>query len=360
MDPAAKRMVVTTEMINSASNAQIVDHMQKAKAIPLVREIGDVNAKSKDGLLTILVLTAAGIVGGLLVLLVTRFGPTFDDVTAGNVFFSVSMTLIFAISLVSADAALSRSLPKFGLALAIAVPSALVLALVFGYLASTIYTSLVEATVDAIDASGLDFNWDSEAWIQAFRDRNHLNRGLAWSLVGAAAGAAIGSATKSIKRVGITSAGGFVGGFLGGFLFDYFEGEVLAQAVGFVITGAAIGLTVSLLEQAVKSSWLEIISGGMAGKQFIIYQNEVQIGSSPSAHITLIKDAAIPPIAAILRRSGQTVKIYSTNPTQGIQVNDQMVSQQDLKEGSIIVLGATVLKFRDKAKEVKHQGIYRG
>lgn len=360
MEQSPKRIVIKPENLTSGSNAQIVDHMQKAKAIPLVREIGDVNAKSKDGLITILILTAAGVVGGLLTLLITRFGPKFDDTTTSNIFFSVSMTLAIAIALVSADAALSRSAAKFGLSLAIAIPSAIGIALLFGFMASTIYSALVEATLDSLDASGLDYGWDPDAYIQAFQDRNHLNRGLAWSFVGAAAGAAIGTSAKSFKRVGITAAGGFVGGFIGGFLFDFFEGEVEAQAVGFIITGAAIGLTASLLEQAVKSSWLEIVSGGMAGKQFIIYQNEVQIGSSPSAHITLIKDSAIPPIAAVLRKSGQTFKIFSANPTQGIQVNDQIVAQQELKEGAVILLGSTVLRFREKAKEVKHQGIYRG
>ncbi len=355
-----KRIVITASDIQSGNNAQIVDHMQKAKAIPLVREIGDVNTKSNDGIITILLLTAAGVVGGLLALLFTRVLPEFDNSTTSNIVFSFTMTLAIAIALVSGDSALSRSLPKFGLSIAIAGPAAIGLALVFGFFASSIYIALVESTWDSLTAAGLDPVWDSEAFYQEFQNRNHLNRGLAWSLVGTAAGAAVGSASKSLKRIGITAGGGLVGGFIGGFLFDFFEGEVLAQLVGFVVTGAAVGLTVSLLEQAVKSSWLEIVSGGMAGKQFIIYQNEVQIGASPSAHITLIKDTAIPPIAAVLRRTGGTFKIISTTPGQGIQVNDQIVAQQDLKEGAVIVLGSTVLRFRERAKEVKHQGIYRG
>jgi hypothetical protein len=355
-----KPIVISASDIQSGNNAQIVDHMQKAKAIPLVREIGDVNQKSNDGIITILVLTAAGVVGGLLALLFTRLMPQFDDTTTSNLVFSFTMTLAIAIALVSGDAALSRSAPKFGLALAIAGPAAIGLALVLGFVASSIYSTLVESTWNSLTAAGLDPYWDSDAFMEEFQNRNHLNRGLAWSFIGLAAGAAVGSATKSIKRVGITGAGGLVGGFIGGFLFDFFQGEVLAQLVGLTLTGAAIGLTVSLLEQAVKSSWLEIVSGGMAGKQFIIYQNEVQIGSSPSAHITLIKDPSIPPIAAVLRRTGGVFKVIATTPGQGIQVNDQLVTQADLKEGAVIVLGSTVLRFRERAKEVKHQGIYRG
>lgn len=355
-----KRIVITARDIESGNNAQIVDHMQKAKAIPLVREIGDVNAKSNDAIITILALGGAGILGGLLALLFTRLMPAFDDTTTSNVVFSFTMILAIALALVAGDSALSRSLPKFGLSLAVAGPVAIGLALIFGFIVNAIYSALVSSTWDSLTAAGLDPVWDQEAFIREFQNRNHLNRGLAWSLVGAAAGAAVGSASKSFKRIGITAGGGLVGGFIGGFLFDFFEGEVMAQAVGFVVTGAAVGLTVSLLEQAVKSSWLEIVSGGMAGKQFIIYQNEVQIGSSPSAHITLIKDTAIPPIAAVLRRTGGTFKIISTAPGQGIQVNDQIVAQQDLKEGAVIVLGSTVLRFRERAKEVKHQGIYRG
>jgi len=355
-----KRIVITASDIQSGNNAQIVDHMQKAKAIPLVREIGDVNQKSNDGIITILALGAAGVVGGLFALLLVRIIPEMEDVGTLNVLNTVAVALAIALALVAGDSALNRSIAKFGRALAIAGPAALGLALILGFISSNLYMALVESTVNSLTAAGLDPYWDSDAFMEEFQSRNHLNRGLAWSFIGLAAGAAVGSATKSFKRIGITGAGGLVGGFIGGFLFDYFQGEVIAQLVGLTLTGAAIGLTVSVLEQAVKSSWLEIVSGGMAGKQFIIYQNEVQIGSSPAAHITLIKDTAIPPIAAVLRRTGGTFKVISTTPGQGIQVNDQIVAQQDLKEGAVIVLGSTVLRFRERAKEVKHQGIYRG
>jgi hypothetical protein len=164
----------------------------------------------------------------------------------------------------------------------------------------------------------------------------------------------------AIKRIVITGAGGFAGGFIGGFLFDFFQGEEIAQITGLVITGAAVGLSVSLLEQVTKSSWLEIVKGGMAGKQFILYQNSITIGSSPAANVTLIKDPAIPGVVATIRRSGSTVSIISADRTIPISVNGVASFEHRLTEGAVIVLGSTEIRFREKAKQVNDSAIIRG
>ena len=348
---------ITTENLNSESVKQTVDHIKRAKEIVLVREVG-APSNNRDGLITIAVLSAAGLVSGLFTWFTWMLLPDIDDVATSNILSAVTIALVIAITLVLADAALSRSAAKLGRYLLIAVPVALVASLMFGFIAHSIYSYLTERNAEALFAIGL--TTDNPAFWEEFYSRNHLSRGIAWSFLGLAAGIAVGITSLAIKRVLITAGGGFVGGFIGGFLFDYFEGEAVAQISGLVITGGAVGLAVSLLEQVTKSSWLEIVKGGMAGKQFILYQNSITIGSSPSANITLIKDNAIPPIAALIKKFGNNVTISSAAPGVAISVDGVSAFEHRLKEGSLIVLGGTEVRFRERSKQINNSSIQRG
>lgn len=354
-----KKITIRPEDLNTDAVVATVRSIQQAQSVPLVRQIGE-EKQSSDGILSVALFSAAGLVGGLLAWVFIRLSPPIEDTQTSNIVFSVVIGLSIAIALVILEGARSQSWSKFGISLALSGPSSLGLALLLGFIASIIYSAMTEATWNAIEASGLDPFWDSEAFIREFQNRNHLNRAIAWSLLGMAAGASVGIASKSVKRVGITAAGGFFGGFLGGFLFDFFQGESLAQATGLAITGLGVGLTVSLLEQVAKSSWLEIVAGGMAGKQFIIYQSDLTLGSSPSASITLIKDPQIAPIAARIIRTGSVFKIQATLETGVVIVDGQPGSSFELREGSTIQVGETVLRFRSKARKVQDIGIVRG
>lgn len=351
------RYSINLDDVNNDKVTEVVEHIERAKAIPLVREVG-VNKGNRDGLITIAILVAAGLVAGVLTWAIWSVLPEFDDSFTANMVSSFSITLVIAISLAGADSAMSRSLAKLGRNMALAVPAALLLALLLGLLANSIYSALVEKTYQGLLDSGLS-PYDQSFW-DAFGAKNHLNRGIAWALLGLAAALSVGVPSKSLKRIGITGAGGFVGGFLGGFLFDFFTGATLAQVTGLMITGASVGLAVSLLEQVTKSSWLEIVRGGMAGKQFILYQSQITIGSSPAANITLIKDPSILPVAAVIKRFGGRVTISATDRAYPIAVNGVSGFDQVLSEGSLIVLGSTELRFREKSKKINDSKIIRG
>lgn len=348
---------INLDDINDDKVTAVVEHIEKAKAIPLVREVG-VDTGNRDGLITISILVAAGLLSGFLTWAIWNVLPEFEDSFTANMASSFSITLVIAIALAGADSAMSRSIAKLGRNMALAVPAALILALLLGLLANSIYSTLVNKTYDGLLQSGFDPT--QQSFWDAFAAKNHLNRGIAWALLGLAAGLSVGVPSKSLKRIGITGLGGFVGGFLGGFLFDFFNGAGLAQIIGLMITGAAVGLSVSLLEQVTKSSWLEIVRGGMAGKQFILYQNQITIGSSPAANITLIKDPSILPVAAVIKRFGGRVTISATDRAYPIAVNGVSGFDQVLAEGSLIVLGSTELRFREKSKKINDSRIIRG
>jgi hypothetical protein len=347
---------ITMSDIESQRVTEVAEQLQYAKDIPLVRTVGS-SSGNKDGFVTIVALVVAGLLGGLLTWGTWQILPDASDSFTANMQASFTLTLAIAAVLVLADGALSRSAAKLGLSAAISIPSAIALSFLLGLLANAIYTALVDRTISDLQTLGLDDN----SLMETFYARNHLNRGLAWSILGLAAGLSVGVASKSPKRIAITGAGGLVGGFIGGFVFDYITGDgSIAQATGLLITGAAVGLSVSLLEQVTKSSWIEITRGGMAGKQFILYQNVVTIGSSPNANITLIKDPAILPIAATIKRVGTSVVIYAADRSMPVAVDGLAGFERKLEEGSTIVLGSTELRFREKAKKVNDSRIVRG
>ncbi len=350
------KIVITLDDMSTPENASVVNHIQAAQQVPLVREVGT-ESKYYGGLITLLWLALAGIFGGFLTWVVWKLLPQTDDATASNIQASMSIALVIGLVLVIVDSGQNRSWSKVGKALAIATPVGLLLSLVMGFIMNSVYSDLVQTTYDNLIEAGFDPSADS-FWTE-FSNQNHLNRGIAWSLVGLAAGITVGITALAVKRVLVAGAGGLIGGFLGGFLFDFFPGEDIAQIIGLCVTGVAIGVSIGLMEQATKSSWLEIVQGGMAGKQFILYKNEISLGSSPSADVTLIKDPAIPGIAATITRRGSQVFLVSTDPQRPVSVDGAAVLRGQIHEGSAIALGATIVRFRERSKNSVNSGIVR-
>ena len=346
------RVRLTAEELNSTENQQQVQRLENAQRVARVRTIGDpTTAKSGSGsILFVLGMTGSGLLGGLLVFFAWRavFAPLLADAstTANNLLFTFSMAFFIGLAVALADAISTKVASKVGIAALIAVPSSIVLGLAFGALANLYYSNRVEAIIEELF---LRYDSNSEAFERAFRSAIHLPRGLAWFLVGLAAGLVVGIASRSLKRIAITSAGGAIGGFLGGFIFDFITlGEWVSQIAGMCLTGLLIGASMSLLEQAARTRWIEIIEGGMAGKQFILYRNDLTIGSTADSDITLIKDSAIAPRHARIRIQGTRATIESNHPGLPITVNGAVSMSSPLVDGTVITMGQTKIVFRDK------------
>jgi hypothetical protein len=342
--------------LESNQTSQIVEHIKRAQDVPLVREVGT-ERKNRGGLIALLWLGLAGIGGGFLTWVIWQVVTFPEDSFTSNLLTALSIAVVIGIVLIVVDSAQSRTIAKVGKALLIGAPSAIVISLLLGLVANALYKSLVEALSSRLQADGFDSS--TQAFWDEFAAQNHLNRGLAWMFLGLAAGLAVGVSSLAWKRILVAGAGGLVGGFIGGFVFDFFQGQGEAQFVGLAITGLAVGLGIGLMEQATKTSWLEIVQGGMAGKQFILFKADITLGSSPSADVTLIKDPAIAGVAARIIRRGALVTIESLVPGQPIEINGQAVERAKLSEGGIISLGATKVRFRERAKNQVNAGVRR-
>jgi hypothetical protein len=249
---------------------------------------------------------------------------------------------------------------RLGRTLGIALPVLLLLTVAFGFLANAIYSNWVDGIAEeAFDKMMGDEFSDEEAFNSWLSSQLHLPRGVAWSLLGTAAGLGVGIASLKWQRMVNGAVGGLVGGFLGGFLFDYFtalrlsddDTGLLARAIGLVLTGLLIGLGFGLVELARRQHWLEIVSGGMAGKQFILYSGKTTLGSGGSSDVTLIKDPGVLPQHAVLTQTGQVLTAQAAQPGAPVLVNGIAVVTQQLRDGDMLQVGSTVLRYRNRVEE---------
>ena len=364
---AGQPISISAEDLQSVEVTQRVSDMERARQVALVREVGAPGQQKGGGALRAIgILTAGGAVGGILAFLITRLvfdvlGLFEDNSFATNMGFTFIMAFFIGTCVALADVVSSRTWNKLGTVAAVAVPAALGAALVMGLLAHFFYTTATDAILESAFEEGTANNWSEEQFTDYVLLRLHPVRGIAWLMVGVAAGVAAGAAARSWKRVGLAAAGGAVGGFLGGFIFDFFpmDWEWVSQAVGMTLTGLLIGLAMGLVEQASKSRWIEIVSGGLAGKQFILYKPMITVGSSPSADITLIKDPAIPEIVATIDARGGQTRIGASDPQFPVVVNGSTQFTSPLADGDTVTFGYTQIRFREKASKSQVPGALR-
>jgi hypothetical protein len=360
----SKRIEISFDQLDNPEVSRIVEQMERDKQITMVREVG-ANApggKPKNsGGLAILILTAGGLVGGLLAFILQRVlfsGPLANaSTTVINLTFTFILAFVIGMSVSITDAASTRIASKVGIAAAIAFPTSIVAGLAIGQVANLFYSAMMEGIYRTAQERFAN-NESEEAVYDWIRNSTHLPRGLAWLLVGVAAGLTVGIASRSLKRTGLCVGGGAVGGFLGGFVFDFMPTGLdwAGQLLGISLTGLFVGLAMALLEQAARTQWIEIIAGGMAGKQFILYKTDITIGSSPQADITLIKDPTISPIHARVYAQGGRSYLESVDPSRPCSVGGRVETRIALDDLMDVTIGGTIIRFREKAGKTQQVG----
>jgi hypothetical protein len=185
--------------------------------------------------------------------------------------------------------------------------------------------------------------------------RQMLARSIGWGILGLFLAIAPGVVMRSWKRLLVGLLGGFLGGLLGGLLFDpigrWTGSAILSRAVAIVAIGLITALGTGLIERVVKTGWLKVVSGLIAGKQFILYKNPTNIGSSPQCEIYLFKDTQIAPLHAAIHRVPNGYELQDSDSASGTFVNGQTVRKQKLRNGDRIQVGSTVFEFQEKGKQ---------
>jgi hypothetical protein len=178
-----------------------------------------------------------------------------------------------------------------------------------------------------------------------------IARGLAWTVFGAAGGVIYGIVGQSTKKGTYGVIGGAIGAGIGGLVFDPISfvthvGSV-SRAVGFGLVGLATGVGMGLVESALKDRWFYVVAGPLAGKQFILYKTETNIGSRQESDIYLFKDPAILPIHAVISITGARVSIQATGP---VLWGGQPIRSRVLQDGDLLQIGRYAFRYKEKQR----------
>lgn len=186
-----------------------------------------------------------------------------------------------------------------------------------------------------------------------------IARMFAWTLAGAAMGLGQGVALRSKRLLAYGFLGGVIGGLLGGLLFDPLDMIILggdhieadwSRLVGFLVIGAAVGAMIGLVELLSRDAWLRMVEGPLAGKEFLIFRDVMNIGASPRSEIYLFNDSKVAATHATLRTIGDETEITARDRVFPLLVNGTAVKTGRLRHGDRIVIGSTSFLFEQRQR----------
>jgi hypothetical protein len=181
-----------------------------------------------------------------------------------------------------------------------------------------------------------------------------FGRSLAWALAGSAMGLGQGIVLRSKRLLIYGLIGGVTGGLFGGLLFDPIymllgsdkPSAQWSRLAAFLVVGAAVGAMIGIVELLARDTWLRMMQGPLAGKEFLIFKDIMKIGSSPSSDIYLFNDAEVSAHHATLRAVGDACEIEGDDNLTITLVNGRAVRRSRLRHGDEITIGRTVFLFQ--------------
>jgi hypothetical protein len=282
----------------------------------------------------------AGFVGAMLGWVIAE--PGFVDGVGsrwGNIWLMPLIVTLMCIGFAVAESIVERSVRKAAIRIGIALPLGIVLSFVFDFTANMIYM--------------LGLGICGQAGVQTFHNPAiWIVRALAWAVFGVAGGLVYGIIGRSGKKIGYGALGGAIGAALGGLIFDPISfathGGAPSRAIGFGLLGMATGIAMGLVESALKDRWLYVTAGPLAGKQFILYKPQTNIGSVQTCDIYLFKDAEILPQHATLIQKGDRMHLTALGPVY--LAGQRVHSSRVLESGSIIQVGRYSFRYQERPR----------
>jgi len=182
-----------------------------------------------------------------------------------------------------------------------------------------------------------------------------FGRTVAWGMVGVAMGLGQGIALRSKRLLIYGLLGGVIGGVLGGMLFDPIDLVLLgpdkpsahwSRMVGITVIGLAVGGMIGVVELLARDTWLRMTQGPLSGKEFILFKDVMNVGSSPRSDIYLFNDPQVAPEHAVIRTVGDECEVEARQPTHPVLLNNNAVRQARLRHGDTVTIGRTIFVFQ--------------
>ncbi len=254
----------------------------------------------------------------------------------GNVIILPVIVTMMCIGFGVSESIVERSARKALLRGALALPLGILLGFIFDMMAETMYAVGMRLAYEA----GAQTPSNPALWVV---------RALAWTVFGAAGGVIYGIVGQSTKKGTYGVLGGVLGAGLGGLVFNPIAMAThvgwVSRVVGFTLLGLATGIGMGLVESALKDRWLYVVAGPLAGKQFILYKTETNIGSRQESDIYLFKDPNILPRHASIAISGARVMLHATG---SVLWAGQPVHNRVLQDGDLLQIGRYAFRYKEK------------
>lgn len=351
--PALKITLEDLAKVSLPQEAQVSSTSAAAATGP-ARQYGNISAPGADPVIADegrsriflqgwFYLGVAGLVGALVGWGIGE--PFFSDApeqTPGDVLLKlliIPLVLIFlCLGFSVAESIVERSLRKALHRAALSFPLGLVFSVVFMLAGGFVYSLGREICA----AMGIVSYRNPAFWVA---------RSLAWMVFAAAAGVVYGLVDRSVRKGRYGVLGAVIGGGVGGILFDPISMATLrggpSRAVGFALIGLATGVAIGIVESALKDRWLYVVSGPLAGKQFILYKPVTAIGSSQQCDIYLFKDTSVQAQHASIELRGAQTFLHAQGQ---VYVSGQPARNRALQNGDLVQIGRYAFHFRERHK----------
>ena len=184
-----------------------------------------------------------------------------------------------------------------------------------------------------------------------------MGRMLGWGLAGMTMGVGQGLALRSTRLITYGFVGGVVGGLLGGMFFDPIDsmllghdklGADMSRLVAIAVVGACVGGMIGVVELLARDAWLRMIHGPLKGKEFLLFKDVMNVGSSPKSDLYLFNDPRVAPQHALIRTVGEGYEIEARQSTHPVIINGASQQRARLRQGDEITIGGTVFTFQTR------------
>jgi len=176
-----------------------------------------------------------------------------------------------------------------------------------------------------------------------------ISRIASWTFLGMFIGMVEGVRALSWAKIKVGLLGGIVGGILGGITLEglgfYFPDLLLSRLAGLMVLGMLIGVFYGLFEKGLSSGVLRLLNGKLKGKEYLLVQKKIKVGSSVKSDIHLQEYKKVEETHALLSVKKDDVYIKPATDKGRVLVNEVKVGEHLLKFEDVVQIGSAKFLF---------------
>jgi Inner membrane component of T3SS, cytoplasmic domain len=176
-----------------------------------------------------------------------------------------------------------------------------------------------------------------------------ISRVVSWAFLGMFIGIVEGVRAVSWAKIKVGLLGGFVGGILGGITLEgfgyYFPDLLFSRLAGLMVLGMLIGVFYGLFEKGMSSGVLRLLNGKLKGKEYLLVQRKIKVGSSPKNDIHLPDYKNVNETHALLAVKKDNVYLSPASEQARVLVNEIKIKEQSLKFEDVVQIGSAKFLF---------------